>query len=164
MRDEGIDPNAPTMEQTTFHQLLAELHLGGVSLEEFAEWKRTQWRPNRGTGSIEPVIAAAASVFGDAPLPDASMLAAQDNLTQQDMVLIQPDLIEAYFQVNADAIRNGPHRNDVELLWSRGAQDFRATEAFLELVVDLGLPAYWDLYGWPRQCRPTGYRDFVCEQ
>lgn len=47
--------------------------------------------------------------------------------------------------------------------WMYFADSLRKKPEFKALVADLGLPEYWDEYGWPTEyCRRTGPDDFAC--
>jgi hypothetical protein len=56
-----------------------------------------------------------------------------------------------------------PSLNELNDFWTKGLGDFRARPETLQLFREIGLPAYWDLYGWPDMCRRTGIDSFVCD-
>ena len=79
------------------------------------------------------------------------------------MMGVQPELMVNYFEGHEHTVLNAPNRNDLALLWITEASSYRQSAAFKNLVEELGLPAYWDLYGWPDMCQPTGASDFACD-
>jgi TolB-like protein/Flp pilus assembly protein TadD len=162
--EQGVGSAAMDMEQTLFLQQVAGLQLGEINVDNFGAWVQAETTQSE-TGASAPIIALARSMFGDAqvPIPVTEMFYAQESWTQQAMALIQPDLVQTYFQLNLAPIRAAPHRNDLELLWTKGAEQYRDSNEFFELVRDVGLPPYWELYGWPDMCWPTGVSDFECD-
>ncbi len=52
---------------------------------------------------------------------------------------------------------------DASQLWLASSGRFRASPYFKPLVKKLGLPPYWQEYGFPPQCRAIGSEDFECE-
>jgi hypothetical protein len=54
-----------------------------------------------------------------------------------------------------------PSSLDVEFLFARETRALRAHPRFGELVRSIGLPRYWDQFGWPEVCRREG-EDIVC--
>lgn len=51
---------------------------------------------------------------------------------------------------------------DVQRIWLPLMRDARRTQAFEDLVTDLGLVDFWRVRGWPTLCRPLGGDGFEC--
>ena len=49
------------------------------------------------------------------------------------------------------------------LWWNRTAPDFLKSPHRKRLIREAGLPAFWDEYGFPPQCRAVGDDDFECD-
>lgn len=47
--------------------------------------------------------------------------------------------------------------------WAPHNRDVRKLQGFKDLLIEMGLPAYWREYGWNDFCQPVGADDFVCE-
>ena len=169
---EKNEPSALLMIDTAWAQQLAGLHLGEVTVEQVETWLETSVAEMSGQqdtaiGALGPTKAVINSVFG----PKASALnssildvfRAADFYTQFSMMEIRPELSVDYFSNHAQGILNAPNRMDVELLWIEEVSEYRQSPGFKKLVTELGLPAYWDLYGWPAMCRPTSATDFECD-
>lgn len=165
-------PSSLSMQDTVWAQQLAGLHLGEITVEDVKTWLHEQ-RSLPGNqrrsvlGDPGPTIAAIDSVFG----PDASdtksmiedIFLRQDIRTQNAMVEVQPKLTTVFFNSIDENILRAPNRNDLEFLWVPGAYLYRQSPRFNNLVTALGLPAYWDLFGWPSMCRPTTASEFACD-
>jgi TolB-like protein len=162
--NDRVRPPAMDMEQTQWFQQVAGLYLGEISFKDFEKWMQADSRGGE-IGTSAAIIALADSLFGDerSPVQITALFNAQDNWTQQSMLELQPSLTESYFQINLAAMKAAPNRNDLEFLWTQGAERFRNSNESFELVRDFDLPAYWDLYDWPAVCRPTSARDFECD-
>jgi adenylate cyclase len=48
------------------------------------------------------------------------------------------------------------------VLWLPDAEEFRASPQFKQLILDTGIFAFWQSYGFPPQCRPIGDDNFAC--
>jgi TolB-like protein len=48
------------------------------------------------------------------------------------------------------------------LSWLPEAEEFRASPQFKQFIVDSGIFAFWQSYGFPPQCRPIGDDNFAC--
>ncbi|MDH3861522.1 MAG: hypothetical protein OEU53_07440, partial [Gammaproteobacteria bacterium] len=83
--------------------------------------------------------------------------------TQFSMMEIRPELSVTYFSNRAQDILSAPNRMELEILWIEEAPEYRQSPDFKNLMTELGLPAYWDLYGWPDMCRPTSANEFECD-
>ena len=46
--------------------------------------------------------------------------------------------------------------------WLPGAEEFRASPQFKQLIFESGVFEFWQSYGFPPQCRPIGDDDFEC--
>jgi len=46
--------------------------------------------------------------------------------------------------------------------WIPDAEEFRASPQFKQLILDTGIFAFWQSYGFPPQCRPIGDDNFAC--
>ena len=161
--DERARPAAVDMEMTLWLRQVAGLYLNEVSVDDFATWLKEESTIE--TGEPAAIIALADSIFTDKPAqqPLAEFFDRQDILTQTSMMELQPSLAENYFLARLASIRVAPNRNELEFLWTQSAAGFRKKNEFFELVRDLNLPAYWDLYGWPDVCQPTTASEFECE-
>ncbi len=163
--DERARPVAVVMEQTLWFQQMAGLRLGEVSVDEAAVW--IDGHASRDTGNKTSIIPAVNAMLGNEQAPSLEQLEdilhREDAQTRFSMVEIKPDLIPAYFEPRLTTFADYPNRNDQEFLWMPGAAELRKNPDFVQLVSDLNMPEYWDLYGWPDVCRPIGADEFVCE-
>ena len=163
--DERARPVAVVMEQTLWFQQMAGLRLGEVSVDEAAVW--IDGHASRDTGNKTSIIPAVNAMLGNEQAPSLEQLEdilhREDAQTRFSMAEIEPDLIPAYFEPRLTTFADYPNRNDQEFLWMPGAAELRKNPDFVQLVRDLNMPEYWDLYGWPDVCRPTGADEFVCE-
>jgi len=169
---EKNQPSALQMEDTVWAQQLAALRLGKITVDQYVSRLETTVEEIDGqqvtaVGRAGPIIDTINSVFRpNASESDASIrdvLLATDFDTQFSMMEIRPELSLTYFSNREQEILNIPNRNELELLWIAGASEYRQSPGFKSLVTGLGLPAYWDLYGWPDMCRPTSASDFECD-
>ena len=90
------------------------------------------------------------------------LLSREDAVTADLLRAVDADLSEAVM-VASEGIMDVPNRLFMPYFWAPKALGFRARPETLQLFRDLGLPAYWDLYGWPEECRRTDVNSFVCE-
>jgi TolB-like protein len=169
---EKNQPAALQMEDTVWAQQLAALRLGKITVDQYVSWLETTVEEIDGqqvtaVGGAGPIIDTINSVFRpNASESDASIrdvLLAADFDTQFSMMEIRPELSVTYFSNRAQDILSAPNRMELELLWIAEASEYRQSPGFKSLVTGLGLPAYWDLYGWPDMCRPTSASDFECD-
>jgi len=165
--------SSPQMPDTVWNQQMAGVRLGEISAEQFVTWLETEYakldelQRTGNFGEPGPIIALVNSAFGtnasDPQLSIRDIFLAQETSTQFAMMQIRPDLTVDYFNARADGILKAPNRNGLEMLWIAEAFPYRQSSEFKNLVTELGLPAYWDLYGWPDQCQPTSANDFECD-
>ena len=167
------EPSAVIMRDTTWTQQLAGLHLGELTVEQLVPWLEEEDAAFDGQqrvlafGDSEPIITILNFAFNqNASEPNPSIkniFLAQDFTTQYKMMDVQPELMVNYFKGREDSVLKAPNRNDLGTLWIAEVSPYRQSAAFMNLVTELGLPAYWDLYGWPAMCRPTSASDFACD-
>jgi TolB-like protein len=74
-----------------------------------------------------------------------------------------PDLFGALLRDEASMLVAGPNQNSFGFYWAEHVAGVRDAPEFRPLVLDLGLVEYWQLFGWPKVCRPVGPRDFECD-
>lgn len=61
--------------------------------------------------------------------------------------------------IRADALRAPLN---IQPLWSPVMRDARRTQAFEDLVEEMGLVEFWRARGWPTLCRPLAGEEFEC--
>ena len=160
--------SAPTVEMlgTALLQQVAGLKVGEVSVEEFSAWVEAGFpEMSAEEAEIVPLLVTAVSQ-GTAGAFEWQELQAALNfeyLVADDLVYaLDADLSEGLVGVS-EGIMEVPNRNFMQSFWAAEASNFRARPETQQLFRDLGLPAYWDLYGWPKVCRRTDVNNFVCE-
>ena len=154
------------MADTLFSQQLAGLFLGEISIDDFSTWLEQNATDITVEQRVLLVTVARAALDKTSIETEDSLVnefLAQDADFQRDIMSISPDYVAAYFSSGLATLKLAPNRNDLQYLWTEGASEFRQNPVFPQLVKDLGLPAYWDLYGWPDVCRPTTASEFECE-
>ena len=75
-------------------------------------------------------------------------------------------ILDYLFHPKAEASSNSS--GDIEeccrqQIHTDGMSELRKRPETLQLFRDVGLPAYWDLYGWPPMCRRVDAHDFDCD-
>lgn len=153
------------IEATRLRQI-AGLKVGEVSAEQFLEWVATD--AESWTAESETVIGllVAALSQGDPGLLEqvevGDFLSREDAVTADLLRASDADLSEAVMGAS-EGTMDVPNRLFMPYFWAPTALGFRVRPETLQLFRDLGLPAYWDLYGWPDVCRRTDVNNFVCE-
>jgi TolB-like protein len=169
---EKNEPSALLMIDTAWAQQLAGLHLEEITVDEYESWLETTIEEIDGqqataVGAFGPIIDTINFVFRpNVSKPNSSIrdiFLAADFDTQFSMLEILPELSLAYFSTREQDILNAPNRNELEILWIEEVSAYRQSPGFKNLMTELGLPAYWDLYGWPNMCRPTSANEFECD-
>lgn len=74
-----------------------------------------------------------------------------------------PDLFGALLRDEASMLVAGPNQNGFGFYWAEHVAGVRDAPEFRPFVLDLGMVEYWQLFGWPKVCRPVGPRDFECD-
>ena len=157
-----------TIEMTDTTQLrqIAGLKVGDVNVEQFHAWVSTG--PDALSAEearlIGPLVAAvsrgAASPFGQTEV--AAILSGEGVVASDLVHAMDTDLSEA-LAIVSQGITDVPNRLFMQYFWAPKSSGFRARPESLQLFRDMGLPAYWDLYGWPDVCRRTDVNNFVCD-
>ena len=143
-----------------------------VLADRFMLWQRlAAERSIRLTRSTYPVpINAAARAHFDAPdealaaLRDLYADDANDDLRRGRDRRLGRALRRSAFRVRSDA--RGDREQFTELLRDCGVPvmaPVRRLPEFKSLVREVGLPEYWNEFGWPEICRQLGGDDFECD-
>jgi len=147
---------------------VAGLKLGHISPEAVGVWieQNVVQAPAEDQGPVDPDFDAAgpsppgeterrtpAEILASRPNTAADLIFALDESV--DLTTLLLDRSERFFE--------RPNRNILSDFWVAGASEFRKRPETQHLIRELGLPAYWDLYGWPKICRRTDVNNFVCD-
>ena len=73
-----------------------------------------------------------------------------------------PDVFAAVLRDDLPQLAPAPGRNALQYYFIPRIRGVRDQPAFRQLVEELELVDYWQLYGWPTVCRPVGAHDFEC--
>jgi hypothetical protein len=143
---------------------VAGLKLGEVSVEELLAWVETAEPdlPDEERAAVDVLASAVAQGI----VPDVSqlkMLGVRSYRISGDLLFASEADLSARAAAVAERVLVWPALNELTDFWTEGLRDFRARPETLQLFREIGLPAYWDLYGWPDMCRRTGIDSFVCD-
>lgn len=143
---------------------VAGLKLGEVSVEEFLAWVETAMPSMQDEEKAFVDVLAPAVAQG--VVPDMGQLTMVDDVSFQisaDLLFASGADTSKRVEKMAERILEAPNQNLLPDFWTKGQKDFRARPETLQLLREMGLPAYWDLYGWPDVCQRTDVNNFVCE-
>jgi TolB-like protein len=143
---------------------VAGLKLGEVSVEELLAWVETAEpdMPDEERAAVDVLASAVAQGI----VPDLSQLKMLDVRSYRisgDLLFASGVDLSLRAAAVAERMLAAPSLNELNDFWTKGLGDFRARPETLQLFREIGLPAYWDLYGWPDMCRRTGIDSFVCD-
>jgi TolB-like protein len=156
------------MDQTRVTQLIAGVRLGEISIDEMMA---------RIEAKIPEITAERRKLIAEliAPLTEQtpeSLVSADDFATWgEDAVLVDlgvlvnllgPDQLDRYVRRSMKASSTSLNLNQLNDFWWPELSDFRKRPETKQYFVDVGLPEYWDLYGWPPMCARTSISDFEC--
>jgi TolB-like protein len=143
---------------------VAGLKLGEVSVEEFLDWVETALPDMQDEQRALVDVLAPAVAQGTVPdLGQEKMIDVASFRTSGDLWFASGADASARMEALAERILKAPNLNELTDFWTSGSKDFRARPETLQLLREIGLPAYWDLYGWPDMCRRLDINNFVCE-
>ena len=143
---------------------VAGLKLGEVSVEEFLAWVETAL-PNI-PDEEKALVDVLAPAVAQGVVPDLGqeyMVDVASFRTSGDLLFASGADMSARVAALSERILKAPNLNELTDFWTTGLKDFRKRPETLQLFREIGLPAYWDLYGWPDMCRRTGIDSFVCD-
>ena len=154
---------ATSMPATVEAQQLAGLMLGELSLDELSSYLEEENETSPDETAF--IVNTLKTVLENPEAIDVDTLAAEfDNyevasslLTTLNPTFSLPEVVET-----ARTIPDRPNTMSLYHFWTDGYAEFRSSNAGHQLIKDLRLPAYWDVYGWPDSCRPVGITDFTC--
>ena len=66
------------------------------------------------------------------------------------------------FELGIDPVRDVKNLQLHAQIWNNWAVEFRRDPRFKDWVRALGYVDFWQKFGWPDRCRPTGLNDFEC--
>jgi TolB-like protein len=164
--DERESVSMVEMRDAVLLQQIAGLKVGEVSVEDFEKWARTEFPEmlDEELSLIGPLAAAVRNGSADELEPQKlAAILESDFLVLPDMVYALDTDLSAVLLVYSERLLDTPNRNFMQNFWAPKATTFRQRPETLQLFHDLGLPAYWDLYGWPDLCRRTDVNNFVCD-
>jgi TolB-like protein len=145
---------------------VAGLKVGEISAEEFIVWVEAEIpeitdNEARLVAALVPAVSRGTPVaFGREDLGAALGL---ESVAADDLLLAAEADISEVLTALIDGFMDGPNMNMPAFFWLEKSGDFRTRPESLQLFRDMGLPVYWDLYGWPDACRRTDIDDFVCD-
>ena len=153
------------MPETLRAQQVAGFKLGKISAEDLAAWieaSDSELTPHQSAFINEILLSTDIDSTGES---DQSLVdtAERDNVAGLFLAVLSPEFASQYFLRSLDLIRERPTQLLLQDLWTGDAVNIRKSPEFDQVVRDVGLPAYWDLYGWPPACRRTGIDNFECE-
>jgi TolB-like protein/tetratricopeptide (TPR) repeat protein len=143
---------------------VAGLKLGEVSVEEFLAWVETAL-PNM-PDEEKALVDVLAPAVARGILPDLGqeyMVDVASFRTSGDLLFASGADMSVRVAALSERILKAPNLNELTDFWTTGLKDFRARPETLQLFREIGLPAYWDLYGWPDMCRRVDINNFACE-
>jgi hypothetical protein len=62
-----------------------------------------------------------------------------------------------------ERIPGRPNENRLTYFWGAAVASVRESPEFHQMIQDVGLPAYWELFGWPPACHRIDGDDFECQ-
>jgi tetratricopeptide (TPR) repeat protein len=154
--------------ETVFTKQTAGLQLGKISIDDFVAWFETI-STDMSAEERASAITLIRTLHDD---PEAAIDTAVWNRLKQQGAL---KLVRSYAIAigknyaryaaveRLNLIAAQPNDNSLTLFWSEAASSVRQSPEFHEMVRELDLPTYWDLYGWPPACLRTGTNDFECQ-
>ena len=158
---------AGDMRQTAIARLVAGLMIGEIGAAEIEAWvEADSVEVSAGNMAIviETIYAIESGTECDGSNEQLDVLWNTDDYILASVVSKAcPELVAEMLKRGAERILNVPNRNELTEYWVPGIGEFRASPLVHDILSELGLPAYWDLYGWPDACRRTAIDDFVCE-
>ena len=77
--------------------------------------------------------------------------------------LLPADTMISYIQRATVGLAERPNTFELSFFWNDRIPELRQRPKTLQLFRDVGLPAYWDLYGWPPMCRRVDIDNFSCD-
>jgi TolB-like protein len=143
---------------------VAGLKIGEVSVEEFLAWVETAL-PNM-PDEQKALVDVLAPAVAQGVVPDVGQQKMIDVLSFRlsgDLLFASGADTSARMAALAERVLEAPNLNTLTDFWTRGLKDFRTRPETLQLFREIGLPAYWDLYGWPDQCQRIDVNNFACE-
>ena len=165
-------PSVFLMSDTLYDIQVAGMHIGKISPSDFDAWLEknfgatAQALSNTIENYTKAASRAARSLFDEntdelSP-PLLEFFFAQDGNGQAVMADIQDRLAPYLIKGSLARIIQGPNTNELLFSWNKHMAEHRQTPEFTGFMRALHLPAYWDLYGWPSACQPTGLTEFTC--
>lgn len=153
------------MPDTLRDQQVAGFKLGKISAEDLAAWieaSDSEMTPHQRALINEILLSTDIDTTreSDQSLVD---IGERDYVAGLFLAVLSPEFASQYFLRSLVLIRERPTQLLLQDLWTGDAVNIRKSPEFDQVVRDIGLPAYWDLYGWPPACRRTGIDDFECE-
>jgi hypothetical protein len=159
--------SAVEMEQTVTTQQLAGVMIGETDVEEFIAWGRSTY-PNMSPEDKTLVGLVADRVANESSEPLEPSTA--DRIWNSDSqfvislsYLLPANTMISYIQRVTVGLAERPNTFELGFFWTDGMSELRKRPETLQLFRDVGLPAYWDLYGWPPMCRRVDAHDFDCD-
>lgn len=155
--------SATNMPQTVQTRQIAGLVLGEISLDDFAAYLEESYGP--GPDEIAFIKSAVNTQLEDLAAVDIDAIAAEveNYQTAADVLAtLNPAFSLPLVVENASVISSLPNSLIIFYFWTDGYAEYRKSPAGHQLIDDLKLPAYWDVFGWPDFCQPVGAKDFSC--
>jgi TolB-like protein len=155
---------ATRMPVTLQAQWLAGLMLGEISLDDLSAHLEGEIQTSPDETAF--IIATLKTMLEDPEAIDVDALAAEfENyeVASSMLVSLNPTFSLPEVVRTAPTIPDRPNTMSLYHFWTDGFAEFRSSDAGHQLIADLRLPAYWDVYGWPDSCRPVGIADFNCD-
>jgi len=164
--DSGKSGSTIEMQDMIDLRQIAGLMLGLLSVEAFSAWfeaEHPEASAEEASLIVPLAIAATQGTTSEMALQTLIDIRESDFIVVDDLVyLLDTDPTGLLLHVS-ERILKTPNRLVLQDFWIAEAASFRQRPEALQLFRDLGLPAYWDLYGWPKVCRRTDIRSFICD-
>ena len=158
---------AVEMEQTIMNQQLAGVIIGEIEVEAFIAWGMSEFPSMSAEEKALVDVVAGILVRGSNEELEPSTIDrifSGDNKFVDSLAYFLPaDYEIGYIQRLTVGLAERPNMNELGYFLTNRVSALRQNPETLQLFRDLGLPAYWDLYGWPRFCRRIDTEDFECD-
>jgi TolB-like protein len=154
------------MQGTMDLQQIAGLKLGEISVEAFSAWIEAEYTDmSDEESSLIGSVATAATQGTDIEIELQALIDLWESeaaIGRDLILLLNMDQTDLLLHVS-ERMMETPNQLLMPDFWVAKGAGFRQRPEALQLFRGLGLPAYWDLYGWPNVCRRTDVNNFVCD-
>lgn len=154
--------------ETLFTQQVAGLHIGEISIDEFVQWFEAN-TPDLGDDDRAMAITKIRALHANpqADVDEATWELAMRNRARDSFKSYVLASNDNYLRRAAaemiERIPGRPNENRLTYFWGDAVASVRESVEFHDMIRDIGLPAYWDLFGWPPACRRIDDGEFECK-